>query len=101
MFFGLIAMESLACGRPVLATPAGAIPEVLNRFEKAWLAQDVSADAIARLLMDYLKGALPSHNPAVLRETVAKHYSRQRVLEKLVAVVLGPSSVESVGGCCT
>ena len=96
--FGLIALESLACGRPVLATPVGAIPEVLNHFEKAWLAQDAGADAIARLLMDYLKGVLPSHNPAMLRKTVAKHYSRQRILEKLTATVLNLSPAEGVGG---
>ena len=32
--FGLIALESLACGRPVLATPVCAIPDLVRRFEK-------------------------------------------------------------------
>jgi glycosyltransferase involved in cell wall biosynthesis len=86
--FGLITLEALACGRPVLATPTGAIPEVLGRFERGWLAQDSSEAAIAQLLMDFLGGKLPSREPTELREIVSRHYSRQRALEQLTAAVL-------------
>ena len=41
--FGLIALEALACGRPVLATPVGAIPEILEPIEPRWLCRDNSA----------------------------------------------------------
>ncbi len=45
--FGLPVLESLACGRPVLAAPVGAIPELLRPFEPAWLADGSSPEAIA------------------------------------------------------
>lgn len=87
--FGLIILEALACGRPVLATPVGAIPEVLERFERGWLAEEVSSEAFARHLVLFLKGSLPAHNPWDLRAKVAEHYSRERVLEHLVSEVMG------------
>jgi len=86
--FGLIALESLACGRPVLATPVGAIPEIMSRFEPKWLAQNESADAIAQLLISFLKGELPAHNPESLRQRVAKYYSKDHVLEQIVIILL-------------
>ena len=34
--FGLIAIEALSAGRPVMATPVGAIPEVLRNLVPSW-----------------------------------------------------------------
>ncbi|HEY2934929.1 MAG TPA: glycosyltransferase family 4 protein [Acidobacteriota bacterium] len=45
--FGLVILESLACGTPVLGTRVGAIPELLQRFNSAWLIERSTPDAIA------------------------------------------------------
>ena len=87
--FGLIALESLACGRPVLATPIGAIPEVVGRFEPRWLARDATADSLAQHLIRFLDGQLPGHEPQALRATVERWYSRETVLKRLVQVAFG------------
>ncbi|HEX5854166.1 MAG TPA: glycosyltransferase [Thermoanaerobaculia bacterium] len=90
--FGLIALEAMASGRPVLATPAGAIPEVVGRFEPAWLAREVSVDALEEVLEKYLAGELPEHDPARLHEAVVREFGYANVLPRLVEATLGDAA---------
>lgn len=52
--FGLTALEAMALGRPVLATTAGGLPEIINHADTGWLVppQDPAqlAQAIGRLM---------------------------------------------------
>ena len=86
--FGLIAVEALACGRPVLATPVGAIPEILNCFEPEWLARGADVNSISGLLSNFLQGKLPVHTPQELRSNVEKLYSSQLFLSRIKQCVL-------------
>ena len=86
--FGLIAIEALACGRPVLATPVGAIPEVLSNFEPAWLARSNDEPAIADLLAAFLESRLPAKAPSDLRNRAQELYSQSARLAELAALVL-------------
>lgn len=86
--FGLPTLEAMATGRPVLATPVAAIPEVLRQIEPAWLADDASAEAIARIIIAYLRDELPSHPPEALRHFVINQYAQAGVLEQLTQLVL-------------
>ena len=86
--FGLIMLEALACGHPVLATPVGAIPEILNQVEPAWLSRDASPGAIADLLTDFLRGQLPQHEPQALRRFVETHYASELIVPQLVRYAL-------------
>jgi glycosyltransferase involved in cell wall biosynthesis len=45
--FGLSTAEALACGTPVLGTPAGATPELLADVDPALMTRDVTPEAIA------------------------------------------------------
>jgi glycosyltransferase involved in cell wall biosynthesis len=85
--FGLIAIEALAAGRPVLATPVGAIPEILLQVEPRWLALSAREDDFVSLLADFLSGNLPVHEPSELRELVEREYASERVIPQLVALL--------------
>lgn len=54
--FGLVAVESMAAGTPVLVTPIGGLPEVVSGLSKAMVLDGVDAhhiaDGIARALGD-------------------------------------------------
>jgi len=86
--FGLIAIEALACGRPVLATRVGAIPEMLEKVESRWMAKSANDRDLAALLASFLGGDLPMHTARELRSFVKTHYDCQVVLPRLADFML-------------
>lgn len=48
--FGILTLEALACNTPVIGTPIGGIPEVLNPLGQEFLTRDNSANAIREKL---------------------------------------------------
>ena len=60
--FGLIVIESLACGTPVLASPVGGIPEILAPLSSDLLMEGSSPSQIAHGILEGLSGEryLPS-----------------------------------------
>ncbi|MBI2204642.1 MAG: glycosyltransferase family 4 protein [Candidatus Rokubacteria bacterium] len=51
--FGLVTVEALASGTPVLATPVGATPEILAPLDPRLLTRDASVEALADGLRDF------------------------------------------------
>lgn len=64
--FGLVILEALACGVPVIATPVGGIKEILGRFEPALLCPDTSSRSIAESILKL------SSQPEMLRQIQKK-----------------------------
>ena len=86
--FGIIALEALACGRPTLVTPVGALPEILQPVEPRWIAQGNSPEQIADLLCAYLAGHLPSHSGETLRQNLAVEFSFETALKAYEQVLI-------------
>jgi len=87
--FGLIALEALSSGRPVLATPVGAIPEIIEKFDPSWISQSAAVDDIADLLRRFLAGKLAEHNPTQLHELTRRNYSRSSLIPAYIETTLG------------
>lgn len=69
--FGLVALESLACGTPVVATPVGAMSQILREGETGHVAQN----GAPRLLADGIKALISGKN------TLSADLIRESILE--------------------
>jgi len=48
--FGLVTVEALACGTPVVGTPVGALPEVLSQLDQRLLAAGTDGASLAQAI---------------------------------------------------
>lgn len=72
--FGLVTVEALACGTPVLGTPVGATPEILTPLAPSLVFRAGSSEAMAQDLGRFLEGL--GQDPAGarrLREASRRH----------------------------
>ena len=75
--FGLVMIEAMACGTPVIATPRGAVPEVVVDGETGIIVEveeyvDAAADALKRLA---------DIDPAACRRRVEEMFSKASMVQ--------------------
>ena len=84
--FGLIVIESLAAGTPVLGTPVGGIPEILQPFSKDLVFEGTSVDQLAQGLLEVLSGKRQLPSSQACRAYVQEHYSWPVIAQKIKEV---------------
>ena len=84
--FGLICLESLATGTPVLGTPVGGIPEVLKPLTSEMVLEGAQTDDLVRGIQGVLSGDRVLPQSAQCREYVEKNYSWETVSTQLRAI---------------
>lgn len=52
--FGLVTVEALSCGVPVVGTPVGATPEILNRLDPRLVAGGTSPQSLGQSILAFL-----------------------------------------------
>lgn len=84
--FGLILIESLAAGTPVLSTPVGGMPEVLSPFASDLLLEGISTAQITQGIIEVLAGQRRLPTAEMCQAYVRKNYDRQAIATKIKAV---------------
>jgi alpha-1,6-mannosyltransferase len=101
--FGLVVLEAMACGRPVIAARAGAFPELVDESIGMLAAPDSAADMAAVIAALYERDLTALG--AAARARVLKHYTWDRTFRRQLDVygaLLGarrpaPSADEELG----
>lgn len=82
--FGLITLESLACGTPVLVTPVGGLPEAVSGLSSTLVLRGCSINEITSGLERGLAGGLPSS--AECRAYVEHNFAWPEIARRVMAV---------------
>jgi glycosyltransferase involved in cell wall biosynthesis len=69
--FGLVMIEAMACGTPVIALAGGAVAEIVRNGVNGWICRDTTEIA------ERMKGPLPSSQNC--RDFVRRHFSVERM----------------------
>ncbi len=78
--FGLVILESLSCGTPVLGTRIGAIPELLERFDPQWIIKEPTPKEIAATILS--ASGQPPPSPDDLHHRVAGEFDWKNIAKR-------------------
>ncbi len=86
--FGLILLESLACGTPVLCTPVGGMPEILANFSPQLITDSTDTEAIALRLEALLSGQLSMPSRTACRDYASTYFNWPKIAQQVRQVLL-------------
>lgn len=84
--FGLISLESLACGTPVLVTPVGGLPDTVNGLPGDLVLKGTSVDHLEEGLRGWLDGTLHLPSREACREHVMNRFTWENITRQVCEV---------------
>ncbi|MEO0967944.1 MAG: glycosyltransferase, partial [Cyanobacteria bacterium J06639_18] len=88
--FGLAIVESLACGTPVICTPVGGMPEILEPFSPQLITSSISANSIAEKLEQALLGKISIPSQEDCCQYASTNFNWDKIANEVRSVILSP-----------
>ncbi|MEL6159315.1 MAG: glycosyltransferase family 4 protein [Cyanobacteria bacterium J06623_5] len=88
--FGLVLLESLACGTPTLCTPIGGMPEVIANFSPELITASAETDEIAQTLKDIATGRLTLPKREACRSYAVENFGWTTIAKRVRKILLMP-----------
>lgn len=76
--FGMVTLEALSCGTPVVGTPVGGNIEILSKLDKELIAEEVSAKSLADAISRFIDSN--KKDPDYYRKFVIDNFSWTKVV---------------------
>ncbi|MEM6755158.1 MAG: glycosyltransferase family 4 protein [Cyanobacteria bacterium P01_C01_bin.38] len=86
--FGLAIVESLACGTPVICTPVGGMPEILEQFSPNLITDSIEVNAIAKKLEQVFLGEIVKPSREECREYAVNNFDWDKIAQEVRKVIL-------------
>ncbi len=86
--FGLAIVESLACGTPVICTPVGGMPEILEPFSPELITDSIEVSAIAKKLEQVFLGEITKPSRKECREYAVNNFDWDKIAREVRKVIL-------------
>lgn len=86
--FGLAIVESLACGTPVICTPVGGMPEILQPFAPGLISASPEENALAQTLEQALQGKIAMPSRVECREYATANFDWYKIAQQVREVLL-------------
>ena len=77
--FGLVMIEAMACGTPVIAFPAGSVPEIVEHGVTGYIVEDIPRAVDALSWIDRL-------SPTIIRRRFEQRFTAHRMAEDYLAL---------------
>jgi D-inositol-3-phosphate glycosyltransferase len=81
--FGLVALEALACGTPVVAADVGDLSNIIRSGETGYVTKDNSPERLAAGIRSLLSGPLPDKESALSIRASVSRFDWPQIAEKI------------------
>jgi glycosyltransferase involved in cell wall biosynthesis len=85
--FGLVLLEAMYANLPIIATPVGAIPEVLKNMPYCYLTKSKTPQALAEKILEFIDNKINKSNINLKERFLTRYPSYQQIADQILTLI--------------